>query len=196
MLKFETYTYTVVNGEVEDADVVYDEDGEPAAAASSSSSKSKSKKETRTGMRVVLATAFMLARTPGKINADGTHKLTVADLNVLMMGFDDAASHFQPVLLVVTTTERAGDFKFGFEQWSEAAPHLRRLDSGAIEYVEDGSAGIWRPLKLLADGSNAIKKGFLLAFGTPEGAKVQPWHRTEDDVYMCGNHLEAVRHLI
>ena len=157
---------------------------------------------TRTGARISLATPYMLAHAPSRCNADGTHKLTIADLNVLMFGFDDAATKFQPVMIVLSTTERHDDFKFAFEQWTEASKHLTWVDTPGDElwkeaaYLEKGDAPMWRPRELLADGSNAIKKGFLEVFGGPHAAAFQGFEVTEKNVLMCGNHLEAVRYSV
>ena len=195
VIGYEPYDY-VVEVEVVDDD---EEDDEPAAAASSSSSsssggtgekKKKTQKVTRKGCRIALATTFMLSHRPEQCCADATHKMAIANVVVLPIGFNDAQVQWQGVLIVISTTETAADYEFGFQAWSRMSEYVR-FDA---RYEAEGCIQPVRVKKLLADGDPAIRNGFMDAFGARDDEEPGPNHPVPTTYFqMCGNHAEGVR---
>lgn len=82
------------------------------------------------------------------VQTDATYKLVWQGYPFLLLGTSDANHVFHPFAVAVTKGETGRDFEFIFSAVSKAVPE-------------------WKPSILLADGSDAITKGFTTVFGVP-----------------------------
>lgn len=114
-------------------------------------------------VRVVLSTRRLLSfcKESRMVQCDATYKLLWNGFPVLIAGTTDCSRVFHPFVLSVTTGETAQDFEFIFRA-------IRKFHTD------------WTPTVLLADGADAITKGFTSVFGEPLVRLMCYFHVTEN----------------
>ena len=146
------------------------------------------------GVRIAFATKFMMSQRPIKINADTTHNMFEANLKTTSLGFDDAESHYHPVVEIVSTTETYADYKFAMKAWAQRADTVWPF--GDVPPSPDQPQRLPPPMYptyLLADGAMAPRNAFKEAFpvgGVADLAEAEAL--ALDNTLMCRNHVICV----
>ena len=103
-------------------------------------------------LKIVISTRRLLSLAEKHmrlVQTDATYKLIWQGYPFLLVGTSDANYVFHPFAVAITKGEAEEDFEFIFRSVSKAVSE-------------------WKPIILLADGSDAITNGFSAVFGEPE----------------------------